>query len=83
MKKTGCTCTGTDKQVPAEAWLCTGEKQMAYAKRLNTELGRKIAGAVNGKVFAGGKVPSVKRRISCVYADLRELFSEMELLKTA
>ena len=26
------------------------------------------------------KVPSVKRRISCVYADLRELFSEMELL---
>ena len=29
------------------------------------------------------KVPSVKRRISCVYADLRELFSEMELLKTA
>ena len=29
------------------------------------------------------KVPSVKRRILCVYADLRELFSEMELLKTA
>ena len=29
------------------------------------------------------KVPSVKRRISCVYADLRELFSEMELLKAA
>ena len=29
------------------------------------------------------KVPSVKSRISCVYADLRELFSEMELLKTA
>ena len=29
------------------------------------------------------KVPSLKRRISCVYADLRELFSEMELLKTA
>ena len=28
-----------------------------YAKRLNTELGRKIAGAVNGKVFAGGKSP--------------------------
>ena len=25
------------------------------------------------------KVPSVKRRISCVYVDLRELFSEMEL----
>ena len=29
------------------------------------------------------KVPSVKRRISCVYADLRELFSEMELLRAA
>ena len=29
------------------------------------------------------KVPSVKRRISCVYADLRELFSEMELLRVA
>ncbi|RGZ03294.1 transposase, partial [Blautia obeum] len=25
----------------------------------------------------------VKRRISCVYADLRELFSEMELLRAA
>ena len=29
------------------------------------------------------KVPSVKRRISCVYADLRELFSEIELLRAA
>ena len=29
------------------------------------------------------KVPSVKRRISCVYADLRELFSDMELLRAA
>ena len=29
------------------------------------------------------KVPSVKRRISCVYADLRELFLEMELLRAA
>ena len=29
------------------------------------------------------KIPSVKRRISCVYADLRELFSEMELLRVA
>ena len=29
------------------------------------------------------KVPSVKRRISCVYADLGELFLEMELLRAA
>ena len=27
------------------------------------------------------KVPAVKRRTSCVYADLRELISEMELRK--
>ena len=33
------------------------KSRWAYAKRLNTELGRKIAGAVNGKVFAGGKSP--------------------------
>ena len=29
------------------------------------------------------KVPAVKRRTSCVYADLRELISEMELCKAA
>ena len=29
------------------------------------------------------KVPPVKRRTSCVYADLRKLHSEMELLKAA
>ena len=29
------------------------------------------------------KVPSVKRRTSCVYADLRKLHSEMERLKAA
>ena len=29
------------------------------------------------------KVPAVKRRTSCVYADLRKLHSEMELLKAA
>ena len=29
------------------------------------------------------KVPAVKRRTSCVYADLRELISEMELRKAA
>ena len=29
------------------------------------------------------KVPVVKRRTSCVYADLRELISEMELRKAA
>ena len=29
------------------------------------------------------KVPPVKRRTSCVYADLRKLYSEMELLKAA
>ena len=29
------------------------------------------------------KVPSVKRRTSCVYADLKKLHSEMELLKAA
>ena len=29
------------------------------------------------------KVPSVKRRISCVYVDLGELFLEMELLRAA
>ena len=29
------------------------------------------------------KVPAVKRRTSCVYTDLRELISEMELRKAA
>ena len=29
------------------------------------------------------KVPAVKRRTSCVYADLRDLISEMELQKAA
>ena len=29
------------------------------------------------------KVPAVKRRTSCVYADLRDLISEMELRKAA
>ena len=29
------------------------------------------------------KVPSVKRRTSCVYADLRELHLQMEILKAA
>ena len=29
------------------------------------------------------KVPSVKRRTSCVYADLRQLWSELELCRTA
>ncbi|MDU5952991.1 MAG: transposase, partial [Ruminococcus sp.] len=29
------------------------------------------------------KVPPVKRRTSCVYADLRKLYSEMERLKAA
>ncbi|NSF51665.1 transposase, partial [Blautia wexlerae] len=29
------------------------------------------------------KVPPVKRRTSCVYADLRKLHSEMECLKAA
>ncbi|MDO5338341.1 MAG: transposase [Eubacteriales bacterium] len=29
------------------------------------------------------KVPSVKRRTSCIYADLRELHLQMEALKTA
>ena len=29
------------------------------------------------------EIPPVKRRTSCVYADLRKLHSEMELLKVA
>ena len=29
------------------------------------------------------KVPSVKRRTSCVYADLKELHLQMEILKAA
>ena len=29
------------------------------------------------------KVPSVKRRTSCVYADLKELYLQMEVLKAA
>ena len=32
---------------------------------------------------SAAKVPPVKRRTSCVYADLRKLHSEMELLKAA
>ena len=37
----------------------------------------------NGKGLLEAKVPSVKRRTSCVYADLKELHLQMEILKAA
>ena len=40
---------GRIRRLQAGTWFCTGRKaEWAYAKRLNTELGRKIAGAVAG-----------------------------------
>ena len=39
--------------------------------------------SVTERSLLEAKVPSVKRRISCVYADLGELFLEMELLRAA
>ena len=48
VKRPDVPCAGTDKQVPAEHGSVQVKSRWAYAKRLNTELGRKIAGAVTG-----------------------------------
>ena len=38
--------TETDPQIPEGTWFCADTGKMAYTKRLNTELGKKIAGAI-------------------------------------
>ncbi len=47
VKRPDVPCVETDKQVSARAWLRTGEKA-GRRTNTNTELGRKIAGAVTG-----------------------------------
>ena len=70
------------------------KSRWAYAKRLNTELGRKVAGAVTKYAkenhadiivfeYLEAKVPAVKRRTSCVYADLLWLSTELGSMQAA
>ena len=87
-----CDGSGTVARDPGNHSLCTFQN----GKRYNCDLSASYnIGAryfireflkplpVTERSLLEAKVPSVKRRISCVYADLRELFSEMELLRAA
>ena len=87
-----CDGSGTVVRDPGNHSLCTFQN----GKRYNCDLSASYnIGAryfireflkpfpVTERSLLEAKVPSVKRRISCVYADLRELFSEMELLRAA
>ena len=87
-----CDGSGTVVRDPGNHSLCTFQNGKRYncdlsasynigARYFIRELLKSLP--VTERSLLEAKVPSVKRRISCVYADLRELFSEMELLKTA
>ena len=87
-----CDGSGTVARDPGNHSLCTFQNGKRYncdlsasynigARYFIRELLKPLPATEMSLLEA--KVPSVKRRISCVYADLRELFSEMELLKTA
>ena len=87
-----CDGSGTVVRDPGNHSLCTFQNGKRYncdlsasynigARYFIRELLKPLPATERSLLEA--KVPSVKRRISCVYADLRELFSEMELLKTA
>ena len=84
--------SGTVVRDPGNHSLCTFQNGKRYncdlsasynigARYFIRELLKPIP--VTERSLLEAKVPSVKRRISCVYADLRELFSEMELLRAA
>ena len=87
-----CDGSGTVVRDPGNHSLCTFQNGKRYncdlsasynigARYFIRELLKPIP--VTERSLLEAKVPSVKRRISCVYADLRELFSEMELLRAA
>ena len=87
-----CDGSGTVVRDPDNHSLCTFQKGKRYncdlsasynigARYFIRELLKPLPATERSLLEA--KVPSVKRRISCVYADLRELFSEMELLRAA
>ena len=84
--------SGTVVRNPGNHSLCTFQNGKRYncdlsasynigARYFIRELLKPIP--VTERSLLEAKVPSVKRRISCVYADLRELFLEMELLRAA
>ena len=85
-----CDGSGTVVRDPGNHSLCTFQNGKRYncdlsasynigARYFIRELLKPLP--VTERSLLEAKVPSVKRRISCVYADLRELFSEMELLR--
>ena len=87
-----CDGSGTVVRDPGNHSLCTFQNGKRYncdlsasynigARYFIRELLKPLPATERSLLEA--KVPSVKRRISCVYADLRELFSEMELLRVA
>ena len=87
-----CDGSGTVVRDPGNHSLCTFQNGKRYncdlsasynigARYFIRELLKPLP--VTERSLLEAKVPSVKRRISCVYADLRELFSEMELLRVA
>ena len=87
-----CDGSGTVVRDPGNHSLCTFQNGKRYncdlsasynigARYFIRELLKPLPATERSLLEA--KVPSVKRRISCVYADLRELFLEMELLRAA
>ena len=87
-----CDGSGTVARDPGNHSLCTFQNGKRYncdlsasynigARYFIRELLKPLPATERSLLEA--KVPSVKRRISCVYADLRELFSEIELLRAA
>ena len=87
-----CDGSGTVVRDPGNHSLCTFQNGKRYncdlsasynigARYFIRELLKPLPATERSLLEA--KVPSVKRRISCVYADLRELFSEMEILRVA
>ena len=87
-----CDGSGTVVRDPGNHSLCTFQNGKRYncdlsasynigARYFIRELLKPLP--VTERSLLEAKVPSVKRRISCVYADLRELFLEMELLRAA
>ena len=84
--------SGTVVRDPGNHSLCTFQNGKRYncdlsasynigARYFIRELLKPIP--VTERSLLEAKVPSVKRRISCVYVDLGELFLEMELLRAA
>ena len=87
-----CDGSGTVVRDPGNHSLCTFQNGKRYncdlsasynigARYFIRELLKPLPATERSLLEA--KVPSVKRRISCVYADLGELFLEMELLRAA